>query len=32
VDKPAPVHVTASDYSESTIANLVENKPEVKNL
>jgi hypothetical protein len=24
--------VTASDYSESTIANLVENKPEVKNL
>jgi putative transposase len=32
VDKPAPEHATTSNYSESTIANLVENTPEVKNL
>jgi hypothetical protein len=32
VDKPAPKHATASNYSESTIANLVENTNEVKNL
>jgi hypothetical protein len=32
VDKPAPEHATASNNRESTIANLVENTPEVKNL
>ena len=32
VDKPAPEHATASSSRESTIANLVENYPEVKNL
>jgi putative transposase len=32
VDKPAPERVTASNYRESTIANLVENTLEVKNL
>jgi putative transposase len=32
VDKPAPERATAPNYRESTIANLVENTPEVKNL
>jgi putative transposase len=32
VDKPAPECATASNCRESTIANLVENNPEVKNL
>ena len=32
VDKPAPEHATASNNRESTIANSVENTPEVKNL
>lgn len=32
VDKPAPECATASNYRESTIANLVENITEVKNL
>jgi putative transposase len=32
VDKPAPEPATASNYRESTIVNLVENNPEVKNL
>jgi hypothetical protein len=32
VDKPTPVHATASNCSESTTAHLVENTPEVKNL
>jgi putative transposase len=32
VDKPAPVRETASNYRESTIAHLVENTHEVKNL
>jgi putative transposase len=32
VDKPAPEQATASDHREPTIANLVENTHEVKNL
>lgn len=32
VDKPAPEHATTSNYRESTIAHLVENTQEVKNL
>ncbi len=32
VDKPAPERATASNYRESTIAHLVENTLEVKNL
>ena len=32
VDKPAPRRATPSNYSESTIANLMENTSEVKNL
>jgi hypothetical protein len=32
VHKPLPEHVTASNYRESTIAHLVENISEVKNL